>query len=185
MVITMNKYLEKLADVVEPDGKGNHKIYPKGHEFDVRADKAKLIKKPMNKYLKGALVGSAVAKVGTTAAGLYLLHKHNESKKKAEHEKAAKSYQNSSGEPGPEINANSKTEALQTAAAVGMGMASAKAAEKLAPRLTRGVLSNRIGRLGTIGSLTALAGTTLAGDYATVKANNAISARSQKHADKL
>jgi hypothetical protein len=164
----MNKYLEKLASVLDHDEHGNPKIHPEGSELARRADKAKLINKPKNKLLKKVLIGGAVAKAGITGGLLYAAHKkHQEAK--ADHIKQANTFKTSTGEPGASINANNKIEAAQTATAVGLGMAGTKAYEHFAPRVAA--------KFGKAGRIAALAGSTLAADYATVKANNALNTK--------
>lgn len=188
----MNKYLEKIATVIEPGENGNMRIYPEGHKYARRADKAKLInpkveKPKMNKYLKGALITGTVAKTALTGAALYALHKKHQKNvesrkaKLEEHVKAAaKGFQNAQGEPGSSINATPQsTELLQTGVSLGAGAATTHAFERLAPRIAS--------RFGRAGKLTALLGGTAIADYATVRANNAINARAQhqNNADQL
>jgi hypothetical protein len=184
--LQMNKYLEKLATVIDKDEAGNIKVYPNSHKYAKRANKAKLINPPKsrlnNKYLKGALIGGTVAKAGLTAGVLYSLHKKhknnvaNREKETLNHVKqAGKSFHTSSGEPGASINANSgsntKRDLLQTGVGLALGGAATLASMKLHPNVA-GKFGKMMGRdLGT-GAL--IGGTTLAADYATTRANNNI-----------
>jgi hypothetical protein len=175
-----NKYLLKIATTIDmgPDGeiKGIHE------DSKNPARKAKLVnKKPkVNKYLKGAVIGGAAIKAGVSAYAGKKLYDAYKAKKSKEQEKKASAVSTTKGEPGSTINANKARDALQTGAAVGLGMLGTKLYEKIAPKAFKGF--GRIGRLG------ALAGSTLAADYATVRANNSIANKmtpSQTQANKL
>lgn len=164
-----NKYLLKIATTIDmgPDGK----IKAIHEDSNVLARKAKLVKPKgkFNKYLKGAVIGGAAVKAGVSAyAGKKLYDKYKEHKAEGRdgQEKKASTVKTTNGEPSSTINSHPLRDALQTGAAVGLGMVGAKLYKALTPAL--------VGKFGRTGELGALAGTSLAADYLSVRANNSI-----------
>jgi hypothetical protein len=173
----MNKYLEKLATVIDKDEHGNTKIYEKGSKYAKRADKAKLINPPAkNKLLKRVLIGGAVAKAGITGGLLYAAHKkHQQNLATREqdtlnHVKQAKAFHNATGEPGATINANSgentKRDLLQTGVGVGSGFATHELLRKFEGGIGKG--------LGGRARAGVSVGAAILGDYGVTRVNNKI-----------
>lgn len=162
-----NKYLQKVNETAD---------FQKEAGFRTRA--AELVNKSKsNRYLKGALIGGTVAKAGVSAYAGKKLYDSYKARKAGEQEKKASTVSTTKGEPSATINANHARDLIQTGTAVGLGMAGTKLYERLAPKLGKA--------FGPVGKIGALAGSTLAADYLTVRSNNAIANGMNNQANKL